>query len=510
MQPSLQQRIRNAWVATVLIMTLVSLFAAERFYRFEAGLDQGDVVADLLRDSLEMRRHEKRYYVDGDAADLQTASDYARTSLDRLNQAREHLEPNARPGEVQDFEQALARYIEELSRLESTPAPALTLTSTEDVRSAGSEVSSLAKMWVQREREALHASLQRSRWQLVAVLLLAAGLVLLNFWWLARQVLLPLQRMVRRLGPIAEGRYRQLEFKNDALEFRALAQAVNHMLDNIEQRERKRAHTERLMALGVLVSGVAHELNNPLGNIASSLDLYKEQLGQSAAQRDEARLARYLRQAREETDRAHRIVRLLLDHARDRAGERLDCSPTALSLVVSGALEWSRAQMRNPDIHVSDGTDMIAWVAREPLQQALVNLLRNADQAAGPDARILLQVAREPLPVWNGEGRYSLGPLSEQAPVAPDGRRLTGLAIRVSDSGPGVRPGDMEHLFEPFYRANRRHNSEGSGLGLYLVAQIMDAHGGAVSVENGPTGGAVFTLWLPEDRDAGTASAAGG
>ncbi|HSO99981.1 MAG TPA: sensor histidine kinase, partial [Thioalkalivibrio sp.] len=120
MQPSLQQRIRNAWVATVLIMALVSLFATERFYRFEAGLDQGDVVADLLRDSLEMRRHEKRYYVDGDVADLQAASDYARTSLDRLNEAREHLEPNARPGELQVFQQALGRYIEGLSRLETT------------------------------------------------------------------------------------------------------------------------------------------------------------------------------------------------------------------------------------------------------------------------------------------------------------------------------------------------------------------------------------------------------
>lgn len=276
MQPSLQQRIRITWVVTLVVVALVSLFAAERFNRFENKLDEGDVIADLLRDSLEMRRHEKRYYVDGNPEDLQLAAAYATASLERLVSASAIIASHARGNEAQDFEEALRRYIEGLAQLGSGTG---SQTNAEAVRLAGSEVSSLAKIWVQRERDALHATMRASRWQLAMVLLLAAGLLLLTFWWLARQVLLPLNRMVNRLAPITTGRYTRLQPRNDAIELQTLAQAINHMLEHIEQRERKRAHTERLMALGVLVSGVAHELNNPLGNIASSLDLYDEQLG---------------------------------------------------------------------------------------------------------------------------------------------------------------------------------------------------------------------------------------
>jgi signal transduction histidine kinase len=417
-----------------------------------------------------------------------------------LNSARPIIESHAQGSEMREFQRALGRYIDGLARLESGSRTGGQV-DAESVRLAGSEISSLAKIWVQRERDALHASMRASRWQLAAVLLLAAGLLLLTFWWLAREVLLPLKRMVNRLEPIAAGRYTRLKPRNDALELQTLAQAINHMLEHIEQRERKRAHTERLVALGVLVSGVAHELNNPLGNIASSLDLYNEQQNRPPEQRDALKMERYLRQAREETDRAHRIVRLLLDHARDRAGERLDCVSVDLEKVVESALRWSQVQCRNSEVSVNCREGLFACVAREPLQQALVNLLVNADQSAGPGAKLAVELDRKPLPEWNADGRFSVGPLLQQDRVSPDGRPRTGIAIRVSDSGPGVQPEDMPHLFEPFYRAERHRDTEGSGLGLYLVAQIMEAHGGAVSVENGPGIGAVFTLWLPENHN---------
>ncbi len=500
MQPSLQQRIRITWVVTLVVVALVSLFAAERFNRFENKLYEGDVIADLLRDSLEMRRHEKRFYVDGKPEDLQLAAAYATASLEQLVSASAIIESHARGNEVQDFEQAVRRYIDGLAQLESGGGTS-SQTNAEAVRLAGSEVSSLAKIWVQRERDALHASMRASRWQLAMVLLLAAGLLLLTFWWLARQVLLPLNRMVNRLAPITTGRYTRLQPRNDAIELQTLAQAINHMLEHIEQRERKRAHTERLLALGVLVSGVAHELNNPLGNIASSLDLYNEQLRRPPEQRDELRMQRYLRQAREETDRAHRIVRLLLNHVRDRAGERLDCVFTDLRKVIDAALQWSRAQCRDSEVQVTCAGELFVCVAREPFQQALVNLLVNADQSAGPGARIIVQAEHRPMPEWNTDERYSVGPLLQQERVSPDGRPRSAIAIQVSDNGPGVQPADMPHLFEPFYRAETRRDTEGSGLGLYLVAQIMEVHGGAVSVENGHDGGAIFTLWLPENAD---------
>lgn len=501
MQPSLQHRIRITWVATLVIVALVSLFAAERFNRFENKLHEGDVIAELLRDSLEMRRHEKRYYLDGNPEDLKSAASYATASLERLVTAREVIESYAQGRELQDFELALRHYIEGLARLESG-TQAGRQADAESVRLAGSEVSSLAKIWVQRERDDLHASMRASRWQLALVLLLAAGLLLLIFWWLAREVLSPLKRMVGRLTPITTGRYSRLMPRNDAVEIQTLAQAINHMLENIEQRERKRAHTERLVALGVLVSGVAHELNNPLGNIASSLDLYNEQLRRSAPQRDELRMQRYLRQAREETERAHRIVSLLLDHARERAGQRHDCVSTELQQVIDAALEWSSAQRRGSDIQVDCAPGLSACVAREPIQQALVNLLVNAVQSAGPGAKVSVEVSRRPLPEWNTGDRFSVGPLLQQERRDAEGEPVFGIAIRVSDNGPGVEAQDMPHLFEPFYRARDRRDTEGSGLGLYLVAQIMEVHEGAVSVENDPKGGAVFTLWLPEKRDA--------
>ena len=225
--------------------------------------------------------------------------------------------------------------------------------------------------------------------------------------------------------------------------------------------------TEKMAALGRLVSGIAHELNNPLTTIMGYAHLLLGH-GLSSDQLAEARNVYH------EAERARRIVKNLLYFARENQPER---TRVDLNDVVERALALRSYELRLENIAVicELATDLPPTMA-DPyqLQQVVLNLLVNAEHAM-IEAR--------------GRGQVQI---RTGCVETADGRRLR---LEMADDGPGIEPGISSRIFDPFFTT--KAPGVGTGLGLSIVYGIIHQHGGDVTHDSYPGEGAKFTIDLP-------------
>ncbi len=222
---------------------------------------------------------------------------------------------------------------------------------------------------------------------------------------------------------------------------------------------------EKLAAVGQLVSGVAHELNNPLAGVMA----FSELLLQSSASHDaDARQA--LETIHHEAMRAAKIVSHLLTFARQRPAERMEAD---LNGIVTDTIELRRYALRAAQIEldvVLDPTLPLTWADPFQLQQVLLNLIGNAEQA---------------LAGWDGVRRIAVWTRHD----------AEWLEIAVSDTGQGILDEQRDQIFNPFY--STKPVGQGTGLGLSISDGIVREHGGRIRVESQPGEGATFRIELP-------------
>jgi signal transduction histidine kinase len=283
----------------------------------------------------------------------------------------------------------------------------------------------------------------------------------------------PLRDVETRLKRVATGETGRLDHASEDREVGSLTDAINRTLTELDIRQKAITRSSRLVALGTMLSGVAHELNNPLSNISTSCQILIEEIDDLPPdiRRD------LLAQIDGEVLRAQRIVGTLLDFARERAYERCRMP---LRPLVDDALQLTRNQMP-PDtvIEVEVPEALFVDVDRQRFQQVLINLLQNAaGVVAGNAGRIRIAARRE---------RFADG---------------EGAAISVEDNGPGIAPENLPRIFDPFF--STKPVGQGTGLGLFIVHEIVGQHGGTVSVESEPGRGARFTVHVPDHEKTET------
>jgi PAS domain S-box-containing protein len=228
--------------------------------------------------------------------------------------------------------------------------------------------------------------------------------------------------------------------------------------------EKQNLQKEKLAAMGEMMSGVAHELNNPLTAILGVSDLLRERAPDDATRRQTEII---LKQAR----RAAVIVQNLLAYARPSALTRKKLRPEE---AVQAAIDQQRAALsqKNVSIELAPPPARLALEADPKLlHQVFVNLIVNAEQA------ITSQGER-------GALRVSI----EHA----DGK----IGFVFADDGPGIYPENIAKIFDPFFTTKRPGG--GTGLGLAICTAIIKEHGGSIEVQSTPGKGAEFRVWLPE------------
>ncbi|MBI5518964.1 MAG: DUF3365 domain-containing protein [Desulfovibrio sp.] len=224
---------------------------------------------------------------------------------------------------------------------------------------------------------------------------------------------------------------------------------------------------ERIVAVGQLAAGLAHEINNPLGVIRCYAELLQASQQEPQAQADIEVIMRH-------TDQARRVVRDLLDFARPRPAKP---GPSDLAAVAASTLEVLRPRGKNAAAALSlEAAPDLPLVAAgsEALEHILTNLAMNALDAVAAKA---------------GEGAAVAVSL-RASPSQPDMVELT-----VADNGPGIAPEHLDRVFDPFFTT--KDVGKGTGLGLAVVYGIVRDLGGSIEVENKPGGGALFRVLLP-------------
>jgi PAS domain S-box-containing protein len=223
--------------------------------------------------------------------------------------------------------------------------------------------------------------------------------------------------------------------------------------------------SEKMSAIGQLVSGVAHELNNPLAGISAFAQLLLTEKRFPPDQRTAAEMI-YA-----EARRASRIVQNLLTFARQHKPER---TSTPINQVLDDTLELRGYELRVRGIEVvRDYEEDIPETMADAhqLQQVFLNLITNAEQAMEKRQR------------------------DAQRLIVRTGRSGGAIRIEVEDTGPGIPPNLLERVFNPFFTT--KPTGSGTGLGLSISLGIVREHGGRIWAENTPAGGARFVIELP-------------
>ncbi|MEK6606492.1 MAG: HAMP domain-containing sensor histidine kinase [Myxococcota bacterium] len=241
----------------------------------------------------------------------------------------------------------------------------------------------------------------------------------------------------------------------------------------LREEQAKLVQTEKLSSIGLLASGVAHEVNNPLQGVMACAKALRE-----GGLSDERR-AEYEEAVRDGLDRIRVTVQGLLDYARERkpAPTDLDVADVAAACARLVAPATRRKDVR-VDLRVAEGEARV-YADRSQLMQALLNVLLNAAYAA-PD-----------------------GSAVEVSAAARDG--LAG--IRVADRGPGIPKDIVDRVCDPFFTT--KPEGRGTGLGLSVTLGIVRAHGGDLEIRSEEGHGTTVTLWLPARGEADARPPAG-
>jgi signal transduction histidine kinase len=348
-----------------------------------------------------------------------------------------------------------------------------------DVRRIGKDVVTVAEDMARIEREALQAMLDRHRHLMIGAVV-AVGLLMAGIGrMLIRRVGDPLKDMEASMDAVAAGRMSQLEMTHGDREISSLTQAFNRMLRELELRQGQLVRSEKLAALGTLLSGVAHEINNPLSNISTSCEILAEEVGSG----DTAFQKELLAQIDTETWRARRIVRSLLDYARDRDFKR---ETLAMAGLVEDTLRLLRGRIP-PEVAVTVAIDDDVTVAgdRQRLQQVLINMVGNALEAVDGAGAIAISA-----------GRAAAAEASDALVFGQCPPESVEIVIR--DDGHGIAAETLPRIFDPFFTT--KDVGQGLGLGLFIVFEIIEEHGGCIAVESTPGKGTTFRIRLPTEK----------
>jgi len=298
------------------------------------------------------------------------------------------------------------------------------------------------------------------------ILLIAAAAALLTAvlvsTFVTRRLVRPIQRMRDASRRIAAGEYEERVEVPGEDELGALARSFNQMARTLAETEERRRQ---------LVGDVAHELRTPLANIRSVM----EGLVDGVLPRDPATF----HQVEREVSRLQRLVQDLEDLSRAEAGQMLlEREHVDPSRFIEEAATRLRPQYEDKEVALAiDLPEQLPVVAVDTwrMTQVMLNLLGNALQYTPQGGRVMVTAGRE-------EGQ---------------------LVLSVSDTGLGIDPEDLPHLFDRFYRADKSRSRAGggSGIGLTIARHLVEAHGGRLWAESaGPGHGSTFTFTLPTLR----------
>jgi two-component system NtrC family sensor kinase len=259
-----------------------------------------------------------------------------------------------------------------------------------------------------------------------------------------------------------------------------LEQKVAQRTQELRAAEAELAQGEKLASIGLLASGIAHELNNPLTGVLTFTTLMRKKA--PAGSQDAEDLDLVIR----ETKRCAAIIKRLLDFAREKVPIK---GYFDLNKVVSDTVAFVERSASLQNVEITRRLDPVLpqiWGDADMIKQVVLNILVNAQQAISGPGRIEVSTRR-----FEGKDKQ--------------GKPFSQVEIAFSDTGCGIPEANIERIFDPFFTS--KEVGKGTGLGLSVSYGIIKAHGGSIAVESTVGVGTTFRIKLPIQPEAGEAQA---
>lgn len=327
-----------------------------------------------------------------------------------------------------------------------------------------------------------NATIRQSLWIIVGSTVQLLVIVLALLYYFREWIYSPIRELQGGVARVHAGDFdhpiklqSRDELEELANEFNAMTNRLSDIYKDlarqVNERSRQLVRSERMVSVGFLAAGVAHEINNPLASIlfcSEALERrFNEVLSADADPADVEVLNRYLKMVQQEALRCKDITQKLLDFS--RSGERKRES-TDLAALIRGVLEVARhlPSARGKTVTFTPESYVVAPVNAQDLKSVILNLVVNAIDSMDENGGLTIQL-----------------------------RTKDGFAEMIfTDTGCGMAPEVLQNIFEPFYTKSR--TGKGTGLGLFISHQIVDQHGGQIEAASaGPGQGSTFTVRVP-------------
>lgn len=472
MKISLRQKIFLMFFILMVINGLI-WFAS---YSVDSVLKQKLQIIDkknnLFNTILEARRYEKNFFLNHNRDHLVQALAYVGDAEEKFARIiEEHVgytltqNFDEKMNDIRAYRAALESMLPDVQRGDPDTAAARErmAAAQEQVSELGRKLTNDIEKIVQEERKHVQRLLTRSQIGFFGSIAALLVICVVTVLFLVVNVNGPLMSIEKAIDKIVAGDGTTIPAVTSGDEFESLVDRLNNMITELNRRTESLVQIEKLASLGTLTSGVAHELNNPLNNISTSLQILLEEL--ETPDRDYQR--EMLTEAERQVERARDTVKALLEFSRQTSFNK---KPVNLKGLVEKTIRLIKSEL--PDgiaVRVDVPATIEASLDAQRIQQVLINFIINAVHA---------------MP----EG----GTLDIRGFTEPEKERFI---LQIRDSGIGIPEENIARIFDPFFTT--KEVGKGSGLGLSIIHGIIEQHGGHISVESTPGAGTTFTLQLP-------------
>ena len=467
---SIRGKIFALFLVAFLVASGLTLLNVWTLSAVRVQLDLSEHYDDLLNTILEVRRYEKNLLIYGGTESLQEGLLYlgkAEAALAGLSQDIVATNDSSGAHILDAFKNAFSDYHRNFITLENGQG-------AESVRTSGKLLVDMAGQLIATKRERIHKTIFQVSLLPFAYLAVFLAFMVFLIKFITRSLLHPLSMINKLTARVATGDFSPVDVREHHIEeVASLLDALNRMALELTAKQEDLLQARKIAAIGTLTAGVAHEINNPLNNIALSADTLLETQADLLDADGREILDDILAQA----DRARDIVKGLLDFSRT---ERAGFSPLSPEVIVQSslALVKNHIMLAGLSVHLDIPPDLpqVDGSLRR-LQQVFLNLLQNSTHATPSGGTINISVS-------------DVG----------DFVRFT-----VRDSGKGIDPEQISHIFEPFYTT--KEVGKGTGLGLAVTYSIVQRHNGRIEVESTPGVGTAFHVFLPKTQTSLTPTA---
>ncbi len=452
---------------------LIGFFAFENLSLVLTKLRFVEIADDLNASFLEMRIQDKNYFLYRDRKALPAIEEKIGDATNTIDAVRDDIIRAIGATDLRTLETYLKTYaaVVEEARAGSPDDRDL----EERLRSEGKKLREFSASITRLERKRANDIILSSKRILIFSFwaILASALLIGHF--ISQKIVRSLRQIETMTKSISAGNFAQVADVRPRDELGAVIDAVNHMSEELAHREEQILQSKKLASLGILTAGVAHEITNPLNNISMIAQTYDElYLHLSEEER-----TGMMQKVDAETERIRKIVKNLLDFSKPKDANPKEADVnTVIQKTLSLVQNMVDVQNIETTVKLEEGLPRI-FIDEDQIQQVLVNLVTNAVQAMNAGGRLFIASRR-------GKGGGS-------------------VEITVKDTGKGIAPEFLPHIFDPFFSTK---GEGGTGLGLSVSYGIIKNHKGEIRVESKVGVGTTFTVELPihhreKERDNG-------